>query len=67
MRYAMSGINAAVVGLLLSAFYNPVWTNAIFSARDFALALLCFVLLVFWKLPSRAAVIFSALVGGLWL
>jgi chromate transporter len=67
MRYAMLGINAAVVGLLLSAFYNPVWTSAILSPKDFALALFGFLLLVFWSLPSWAVVIVSAIAGGLWL
>jgi chromate transporter len=67
MRYAMFGINASVVGLLLAAFYNPVWTSAIFSPKDFALALVCFLLLVFWQWPSWAAVIFSATVGYLCL
>jgi chromate transporter len=67
MRYAMFGINAAVVGLLLAAFYNPVWTSAIRSPKDFGLALVCFLLLAFWKMPSWGVVIFGALVGGLWL
>ncbi|CAN5411279.1 chromate efflux transporter [soil metagenome] len=65
MRYAMQGINAAVVGLLISAFYNPVWTSAIRGTRDFSLALTAFVLLVFWKAPSWLVVFLSALVGGL--
>lgn len=65
MRYAMQGINAAVVGLLLSAFYNPVWTSAIFEPKDFALAAGCFLLLVFWKVPSWTVVIISALTAGL--
>lgn len=67
MRYAMFGINAAVVGLLLAAFYNPVWTSAILSPKDFALAMLGFLLLVFWKTPSWAVVILSAVIGGVWL
>lgn len=67
MRYAMLGINAAVVGLLLAAFYNPVWTSALFSPKDFALAIACFLLLIFWKVPSWGVVLFGALVGGLWL
>lgn len=65
VRYATQGINAAVVGLLLSAFYNPVWTSAIFAPRDFALALICFLLLVFWSVPSWAVVLLGALAGGL--
>ena len=67
MRYAMFGINAAVVGLLLAAFYNPVWTSAILSPKDFALAMAGFLLLVFWKAPSWAVVVMSATIAGLWL
>jgi chromate transporter len=64
MRSAMMGVNSAVVGLLLAAFYNPVWTSAILSPKDFALALVCFLLLAFWKIPSWGVVIFGAFVGG---
>jgi chromate transporter len=67
MRFAMFGINAAVVGLLAAAFYNPVWTSAILSPKDFALALFGFLLLNFWKVPSWAVVVLSAGVGGLLL
>ena len=60
---AIRGINAAVVGLLLAAFYNPVWTSAIFKPVDFGLALLSFGLLAFWKLPPWLVVVLTA-VGG---
>ncbi len=43
---ALSGINAAVVGLLLAALYDPVWTSAIFTSADFALALAAFLALI---------------------
>src|SRR5690625_8053287 len=46
---AMRGANAAVVGILGAALYDPVWTSAIFSPQDFALALVGFVLLAVWK------------------
>ena len=65
MRLAMQGINAVVVGLLLSAFYNPVWTSAIFAPRDFGLATIGFLLLVFWKVPSWAVVLLSAAAGAI--
>jgi len=61
LRNAMTGANAAVVGLLLAAFYNPVWTSAIFSARDFSVAVLGFLLLMFWRWPSWAVVLFCAI------
>lgn len=65
MQRALPGINAAVVGLLLAAFYQPVWTSAILSAADFALAVVAFVLLVFWKAPPWLVVVLCALAAGL--
>lgn len=65
MQRAMLGVNAAVVGLLLAAFYNPVWTGAIRSAGDFALALIAFLLLVSWKLPPWLVVALCAIATGL--
>jgi len=63
VRSALTGVNAAVVGLLLAALYNPVWTSGILGAPDFALALTAFILLVFWKVPPWLVVILSALAG----
>ncbi len=63
MQTALLGINAAVVGLLLAALYDPVWTSAILSPADFGLAIVAFALLVFWKLPPWLVVILSALGG----
>ena len=60
---ALAGVNAAVVGLLLAALYNPVWTSAIHSGADFGLALAAFVALVFWRAPPWAVVLACA-VGG---
>jgi chromate transporter len=65
VQNALLGVNAAVVGLLLAALYDPVWTSAIRSASDFGLALAAFVLLVFWKTPAWLVVILTA-IGG-WL
>lgn len=67
MQRSMLGINAAVVGLLLAAFYNPVWTSAIRSASDFCLAGIAFLLLVFWKFPPWLVVLLAAAVTGLGL
>ena len=61
VRQSMLGINAAVVGILIAALYNPVWTSAIFSAKDFALASVGFLLLEIWKLPSWAVVLLTVL------
>jgi chromate transporter len=63
VRFALLGVNAAVVGLLLAAFYQPVWTSSILSAKDFSLALIAFILLMFWKLPSWTVVLVGALSG----
>ncbi|WP_150271469.1 chromate transporter [Paenibacillus tepidiphilus] len=59
---ALSMVNAAVVGILLAALYDPLWTSAILAPADFALAAILFVLLVFWKLPPWVIVIAGA--GG---
>ncbi|MGM0857664.1 MAG: chromate efflux transporter [Pseudomonadota bacterium] len=61
----MRGANAAVVGILAAALYQPVWTSAIIGAEEFALALTGFLLLSVWKLPAWAVVIVVALGGVL--
>ena len=62
----MRGVNAAVVGLLGAALYNPVWTSAVKTPGDFALALVGFVLLAVWHAPPLVVVAISAL-GGIGL
>ena len=62
---ALSGINAAVVGLLLAALYQPIWTSAILSAVDFGLGLSAFGLLMFWKWPPWLVVVLTAAAGGM--
>ena len=56
-RAAMRGTNAAVVGILGAALYNPVWTSAVGGPRDFAIAAVGFVLLTVWTLPPLAVVV----------
>ncbi len=63
VRNALQGVNAVVVGLLLAALYDPIWTSAILSASDFGLALAAFTLLVFWKTPAWLVVILTGLGG----
>ncbi|MCM3040637.1 chromate transporter [Paenibacillus motobuensis] len=58
------GINAAVVGILLAALYDPVWTKAIHTPYDFCLALAAFGMLMLWKLPPWMVVLFSAAGGA---
>lgn len=60
---ALVGINAAVVGILLAALYDPLWTSAIVESGDFMLAAVLFIMLVFWKLPPWMIVVAGALGG----
>jgi chromate transporter len=62
----MRGVNAAVVGVLGAALYNPVWTSAVKTPGDFAVALVGFVLLTVWQAPPLVVVVISAL-GGIGL
>jgi chromate transporter len=59
----MRGVNAAVVGILGAALYNPVWTSTVQTLADFAIALVGFVLLVVWRAPPLVVVAFSAIAG----
>ncbi len=63
VQAALTGVNAGVVGLLLAALYDPVWTSAIYSVQDFALALVALIALVFWKLPPWLVVIACGVAG----
>ena len=59
----MQGAHAAVVGILGAALYDPLFTSAVGEMRDFALALLCFVLPMLWRAP-RWAVLIAAAAGA---
>ena len=48
---ALRGTNAAVVGVLGAALYNPVRTSAVQTPADFAVAATGFVLLIAWRAP----------------
>ncbi|HRZ59409.1 MAG TPA: chromate transporter, partial [Rubrivivax sp.] len=63
VRSAMAGVNAGVVGILLSALYDPVWTSAILSRADFGLGLAAFGLLVYGKVSPVLVVALGALGG----
>jgi chromate transporter len=72
VRSGLRGVNAAVVGLLLAALYNPVWTSAIHAPADFAIGIVAFLLLALWAVPPWLVVVFgavaAAVVGNLpWL
>jgi chromate transporter len=57
-RGALAGINAAVVGVLGAALYNPIWLSAVADGRDVAIALTGFLLLERWRVPPLAIVVF---------
>jgi chromate transporter len=61
---ALRGVNAAVVGLLLAALYNPVWTSGILAPADFALACVAFLLLFMWQTPPWLVVVLTAIGGA---
>jgi chromate transporter len=61
---AMRGTNAAVVGLLGAALYDPVWTSAVKTSTDFAVVVAGFVLLIVWRAPPLLVVVLSAIVGS---
>jgi chromate transporter len=60
---AMRGINAAVVGILCGAFYDPVWTSSVKTTGDFGVALIGFVLLIMWRTPPLLVVVIGAVAG----
>jgi chromate transporter len=64
-RAAMRGANAAVVGILALALYDPIWTSAVRTRLDFALAVGGFLLLTVWKAPPWVVVILLAAAGTL--
>lgn len=65
LRSTFDGVNAAVVGILLAALYNPIFLSAVRGPGDLALAISAFALLMFWKVSPLWVVIFAALGGSL--
>ena len=63
MSAALAGVNAAVVGLLAAALYSPVWTSAVQTQADFAIACIGFFLLIRWKVPPLVVVLFCIATG----
>lgn len=62
---ALRGVNAAVVGILLAALFDPIWQGSVHMPADFALVLAAFVALVLWKAPPWAVVVAAAAAGAL--
>lgn len=60
---ALMGVNAAVVGILIAAFYHPIWTSTVKAPIDFVFAAVLFSMLVYWKLPPWVVVVTGA-IGG---
>ncbi|WP_175578093.1 chromate efflux transporter [Indiicoccus explosivorum] len=65
IQAALKGINASVVGLLLAAFYDPVFTSGIDGPSDFAIAVTAFAMLVYFRIAPWIVVFFAALLGAL--
>lgn len=65
IKGALMGVNAAVVGILISAFYQPIWTSSILAPIDFAFAAILFSMLMFWKLPPWIIVVTGTIGGSL--
>lgn len=63
LQSALWAINAAVVGILLAALYDPIWISAIRSAADFTIAIVCFGLLQFWRMPPWGVVVIACLLA----
>ncbi|WP_456271977.1 chromate efflux transporter [Bacillus sp. AK031] len=63
VQAALMGVNAAVVGILLAALYDPVFTSSVLEPIDFAVVLISFGILYFWKVPAWAVVIITAILG----
>ena len=61
----LAGANATVVGILLAALYQPIWTSAIDSAKSLALALMLFAGLQIWKVAPWILVVMGAVIGGI--
>ncbi|HTR15775.1 MAG TPA: chromate efflux transporter [Acetobacteraceae bacterium] len=64
VRAALAGVNAAVVGLLASALYAPVWTGSVHGGADFGLVLTAFLLLTGWRMPPWLVVLGGALAAA---
>jgi chromate transporter len=64
IQAAMAGVGASVVGILVSALYQPIWRETVGSATDFAAIVLVYVALVFWKIPVWLIVLTAAVAGA---
>ncbi|MBM7634375.1 chromate efflux transporter [Geomicrobium sediminis] len=65
LRGAFLGVNAAVVGILISAFFHPIWVTSVQNGFDFAIAALLFFMLMYWKRPPWVIVLTGIVLGTL--
>ncbi|MGK7379559.1 chromate efflux transporter [Planococcus sp. 1R117A] len=64
VQAALKGVNAGVVGILLAALYDPVFTSGIRGPVDFAIAIIAFTMLVYFKLAPWIVVLVTAILGA---
>lgn len=64
VQAALKGVNASVVGILLAALYDPVFTAGIRGPVDFAIAITAFAMLVYFKLAPWIVVLLTAILGA---
>lgn len=64
VQAALAGVNAAVVGLLLAALYDPLWTTAVRDWRDLAWVVVGVAALMWAKLPPWLVVLVLGLAGA---
>lgn len=67
LQGGLSGMNAAVVGILLAALYDPIWKSSVTTTNEFVIAAGLFILLIFWKLPPWMVVAAGAITGHIFL
>jgi chromate transporter len=65
LRRSMLGVNAAVVGVLAAALYNPIWTGSVKAIPDLILAGACFLLLTVGRMPPLVVALIAAAAGAL--
>ena len=65
IQAALKGVNAAVVGILLAALYDPVFTSAVNSTIDFVIVLITFTMLVVYKMAPYKVVLVSVVLGAI--
>ncbi|WP_409303837.1 chromate efflux transporter [Peribacillus sp. SCS-155] len=64
IRGAVLGVNAGVVGILIAAFYDPIWKSSVFNASDFVFAAVLYSLLAYWEMPPWVIVVLGAIGGA---